>query len=76
MSNAIDTYPSSVTLFTHRLTCDHGNCANPVTAVVTVTSGPSQHGRTLVEVRTACDLHVEDVHRGWSNKRVAVLHVG
>jgi hypothetical protein len=72
MSNAIDTYPASAVFFTSRTHCDHGNCGDPVAAVVAVTSGSS----STVEVRLACTRHIEAVTQGWSNKRVAVLTVG
>lgn len=66
----ISVWPSSVTLWASRLTCDHGNCQSAVTAVVMVTSGTS-----AVEIRTACDQHVDNVHAGWSNKQVAIVRV-
>lgn len=70
VGSGIVAYADSVVIRTGRCACDYGNCSGHVTAVVMVTSGGG-----VVEVRTSCDKHVDQMHQGWANKQVAIVRV-
>lgn len=65
----VHAFHSSAFIYPNDCHCDHGTCGAPVTAVVMVTSG------STVEVRTACESHIDRVHQGWANKQVAIVRV-
>jgi hypothetical protein len=73
VGNGVEAWANSALIRTRHCRCDYGNCLNEVTAVVMVTSGGE---RPVVEVRTSCDAHIDRMHAGWANKRVAIVHVG